>query len=127
VATGRSGFGLDEYTITVSGLNILLAPGTYWLQVTPIDSGSGRSFLSTTSGLNAVGTPPGNNGNSFFDSSVFGAAFSPASDFVGSDNDNFSLGVVGVVSAVPEPSSLAMVGVGALLGGVFLRRKLRAS
>jgi hypothetical protein len=57
-ATGRS-LLITEYTVEV-GLNVLLNSGTYWLTVSPIDSGSGRSFVSTTSGTGAVGTPPGN-------------------------------------------------------------------
>ena len=63
---------LDEYTIQVTGLNVNLGPGTYWLNVCPIDSGTGRSFNSTTVGANAIGQPPGNDVNSFFDSTFFG-------------------------------------------------------
>src|SRR5262249_45561472 len=88
--TGRTGFGYTEYMVEVTGLSIDLAPGTYWLSVTPVDSGRGRSFDSTTSGTNAVGTPPGNNDNSFFDSTFFGANFAPASSYVGTSPADFS-------------------------------------
>jgi hypothetical protein len=57
--TGRSGFGFTEYMVEVTGLNVNLAPGTYWLNVTPIGNGAGASFDSQTSGANAVGMPPG--------------------------------------------------------------------
>src|SRR5204862_6336608 len=57
--TGRSGFGFTEFMIEVTGLNVNLPPGTYWLNVTPIGDLTGRSFDSTTSGANCVGTPCG--------------------------------------------------------------------
>ena len=73
--TGRSGFGFTEFMVEVTGLNVHLAPGTYWLNVTVIGDLTGRSFDSTTSGANCVGTPCGNNLNAFFDSNFFGANF----------------------------------------------------
>src|ERR1700736_6205699 len=46
--TGRSGFGFTEYMVEVTGLNLTLsalpAGQYYWLNVTPIGDGSGRSF-----------------------------------------------------------------------------------
>src|SRR5207237_348379 len=62
--TGRGGFGFLEYMVEVTGLNVFLpmlpSGQHYWLNVTPVDNGTGRSFNSTTSGANAVGMPPGN-------------------------------------------------------------------
>jgi hypothetical protein len=52
----------------VTGLNIHLAPGTYWLNVTPAghdNSGYDFSLAYPTSGTNCVGAPCGNDGNSF--------------------------------------------------------------
>src|SRR5688500_3541098 len=62
--TGRSGFGMDERTVRVSGLSVNLAAGTYFVSVTPVGGGSGRSYVSSTAGANGVGSPLAN-GNSF--------------------------------------------------------------
>ena len=123
-STGRSGFGLNEATIEVSGLNVYLAPGTYWLSVTPIGFGSGRSFVSTTSGTNAIGTPAGNNANSFWTSSTFGSNFSDTAGVMGRPSD-FSLGVRGNVgSPVPEPGNIALIiGMGVTATGFATRRR----
>ena len=59
--TGNSAFGFDEFTVEVP-VDVHLDSGTYWLNVTPIGNldGFSRSFDSTTSGANCVGTPCGN-------------------------------------------------------------------
>jgi hypothetical protein len=89
--TGRSGFGYTEYSVQVNGIFVHLPPGNYFLNVTPIGDLSGRSFVSTTSGANAVGQPPGDNQNAFFDSNIFGADFQSTAD-LGEPYD-FSMGV----------------------------------
>ena len=108
-------FGFSEYTAQVLNLNIHLTPGTYFLNVTPVGNGFGRSFDSDTSGLNCVGTPCGNNGNAFFDSNFSGAHYQ------GPINTDFSMGVIGTV--VPEPATVPLLacGVAALL--IALRRR----
>jgi hypothetical protein len=117
--TGRTAFNYPEQMVTVTGLSINLVAGTrYWLNVTPTDGGTGRSFNSATSGAGCVGTPCGNNQNAFFNSSYFGAFFLPTSA-EGQPYD-FSNGVIGV----PEPATIALLtcGVGALLIAVRRRR-----
>ncbi|HEY3662503.1 MAG TPA: hypothetical protein VGL24_05060 [Chthoniobacterales bacterium] len=94
--TGRSGFGFTEYMVAVEGLSVHLAPGTYFLNVTPTGDLTGRSFDSTTSGANCVGTPCGNNQNAFFDSNFFGANFTSTAN-EGQPYD-FSMGVNGSVT-----------------------------
>jgi hypothetical protein len=121
--TGRSGFGFTEYMVEVTGLNVflpMLPPGQhYWLNVTPVGNGTGRSFNSTTSGANCVGSPCGNDGNEFYNSTSFGDFFQ------GPGAQDFSNGVIGTV--VPEPATVTLLtcGVGALLIAVRSRRKRR--
>lgn len=109
--------GQPVVRVSVSGLNIRLAPGTYWLGVAPFhdeeDSYSyPASVIATTSGANAVGTPPGNNGNSFIE--AYGPIFS--------DSGDYSMGIEG--TAVPEPSSiLSLLTFGALTLGFRRSRK----
>ena len=121
--TGRSGFGYTEYMVEVTGLNVFLpmlpSGQHYWLNVTPVGNGTGRSFNSTTSGTNCVGTPCGNDQNAFFNSTYLGVYFE-------SLPYDFSNGVIGTV--VPEPSFWAMVAIGAvvLIGVQRLRRRKKA-
>src|SRR6266481_6581330 len=100
--TGRGGFGFQEFMVEVTGLNVSLAPGTYWLNVTVIGDLSGRSFDSTTSGANCVGTPCGNNQNAFFNSNFFGANFTSTSN-EGQPTD-FSMGVIGSIGGGGTPT-----------------------
>jgi len=120
IATGRSGFGYNEYQAMVSGLNIELTAGTYWLAVTPNSNGSGETFISTTSG--AGGINPDLSGNSYLQSPYFGAYYEQSSDFLGYNTPGFSMGVVGTVAnGTPEPASFALIAGG--LGLIGLARK----
>ncbi len=79
-------------TISVSGLNVILEPGTYWLNITP-DSATGRLFADSTSGSNSQ------------DVTLQGQAiwYEPnVQDFSPTSLD-FSAGATGEV--VPEPST----------------------
>jgi hypothetical protein len=122
-ATGRSGFTFDEYTIQVTGLNVELDPGTYWLSVSPIGPGSevSYSFLSLTSGTNAVGQPPGNDDNSFFDSTYANFASAKTSFNPAISSADFSMGVGGQ-DPVPVPPTVWLLGSG-LVGLWYLRRR----
>ncbi len=103
--TGRTAWwGFPEYTIAVSGLNLYLNPGTYWLSVSPLvgndapSSGYWSSYISQTWGANAVGAPLGNDGNSFKYYPAAGYYFAP-DEF----NEDWSMGIAGTV--VPEPTT----------------------
>jgi hypothetical protein len=104
-----SGSDYSVYTVTASGLNINLSPGTYWLSVIPqyiSDSPTDAPFsnIATTSGTNAVGIPPGNNGRTF--ELRYGPSFLPSNP----GTRDFSMGIDGRVSrSVPEPSSVLSI------------------
>jgi hypothetical protein len=113
-----------EYRVEVIGLNVFLpmlpSGQHYWLNVTPVGTGTGRSFNTTTSGTNCVGTPCGNDQNAFFNSTFFGTNFTSTSNE--SQPYDYSMGVIGNV--VPEPLPWAMMAMGAvvLVGVQQLRR-----
>lgn len=120
--TGRGGFGFTEFQNLVTGLNINLGPGMYWMTVVPeAPNQAGRSFNSNTFGLNSIGSDVQN--EQFFNSSFFGANFTNA------NNEGvfplFSDGVIGNLGqqGVPEPASLMLFGSSILgVAGVIRRR-----
>ncbi len=116
-------FGYTEYSFNATGLNVSLTSGTYFLNVTPIGNGFGRSFDSDTSGAGCIGTPCGNNDNAFFDSNFFGVTYQGSST-EGQPTD-FSMGVQGFI---PEPATWAMMAMGAvvLIGVEQLVRRKKA-
>jgi hypothetical protein len=118
--TGRSGFGRTEYQVMVTGLSVTLnalpTGQFYWLNVTPVVplDVAGQSFNSTTSGTNCVGTPCGNDGNSFWDSNLFGVIFTSTTAIYGPGTWDQSMGVNGTAGCetptptpTPTPSATA--------------------
>jgi hypothetical protein len=115
--------GFFEYSIEVAGLNVFLAPGTYWLSVSPlvgVDTGSVyKSYASLTLKANAVGTPATNNGNSFLNSAHLGQNYQYKSN-------DYSMGVAGSSASIPEPSTFAVMVIGLIgLAGYRCRRRRR--
>lgn len=102
VTSSTDSFGNTLYHVVVNGLDVSLAQGTYWLGLQPISSTFG--YVVTTSGANAVGSPPGNDGDSFQNDN-FG------DDFAGTTKD-FSLAVIGATATAPEPTTLPLMAVG---------------
>jgi hypothetical protein len=117
-------FGYTEYSVNAMNLSFMLTSGTYFLNVTPVGNGVGRSFDSDTSGVGCIGTPCGNNGNDYFDSNFFGANYQPPCHET--QPCDFSMGVQGFT--VPEPPPWAMMAMGAvvLIGVQQLRRRKQA-
>jgi hypothetical protein len=111
--TGRKGFGLNEYTIEVTGLNVKLTAGTYWLSVAPIGDESSFGYITTTSGANAIGTI--SNGNAFDNDPGFGfpAGYYNATTNIDPRLVNFSMGIGGVdPPEVPLPGAVWLLGSG---------------
>ncbi|BDC47933.1 hypothetical protein F183_A02490 [Bryobacterales bacterium F-183] len=122
VATGRTILGNPESTVTVSGLSIFLAPGTYWMTVTPRNlSTTARSYQTSTFGANAIGTIPPN--ESYRNSPAFGQNFVTILA-----SGAFSSGAYIQSASVPEPMELSflLLGAGGLLG-IARRRSNRRS
>jgi hypothetical protein len=93
--TLRSALGdLVEYSLVVSGLNVILPTGTYWLSVVPIGYGLGNSYIGITSGHSGVGSPKGNDNRSFFNS-LGGPAYVSTDSllYTASGNYDFSMGL----------------------------------
>jgi hypothetical protein len=112
-----------EYQFSVAVPSVVLTGGTYWLAVLPVDQNAffnDVSYIETTSGANAIGMPQGNDGNSYVTNNLpagNGALnFATGLSVLGPDGltapVDFSMGVSG--SAVPEPSSLLLLGLGAV-------------
>ena len=87
-----------EYEFRVLGLDFVLPPGTYWLNVTPL---GGELLISPTSGANGVGTPIGANGGALWWWSDLFHNYDAVAE-------GFSMGVAG--APLPEPgASLASI------------------
>jgi len=111
--TGRTTGGFVEYTVgvNISSLGIILAPGDYWLQVSPI--GGNTWYNSTTMGANGINKVNGHNGLSL-----------SGGNYIARHTD-YSMGINGQ-AVTPEGSSLAMIALGGLPIAIGFRRKFRS-
>jgi hypothetical protein len=102
--------GFTELEIKVTRLSLFLpvlpAGQFYWLNVTPINDLTSRSFISETIGANCVGTPCGNDGNTFWNSNYFNIKWRlNAVQYPGRDpHDDYSMGVNGTMVPAPTPT-----------------------
>jgi hypothetical protein len=99
-ATGRSAFGLTEYTIMVTGISCpVLEKGTYWMTLVPTVPSLGYlSDVEDSTPANAEGPGISVIDDSFFYSPNFGfSSFTATAPTVcgGIGCDNFSVGVIG--------------------------------
>jgi hypothetical protein len=102
-ATGRSAFGLLEYTILVTGISCpTLEAGTYWMTLVPtVPSLAYLSDVEDSTPANAEGPGISVIDDSFFYSPSFGFnSFTPTAPTVcgGIGCDNFSVGVIGTAT-----------------------------
>jgi hypothetical protein len=132
---------------TVSGLNVMLTAGTYWLALAPIGltgvaDPKSDIYLGSTSGLNGVNALI--DGDFFVKSTNFNAYnyVEPAAGEFSWTGRNFALGVLGTQitsnppandpappanTTVPEPSTYVLMATGlAALGLVARRRRVSA-
>jgi hypothetical protein len=120
-----------EFHLTASVASVTLTAGTYWVAVAPdsaytasasdaLNYYGSQAFEETTSGAKAVGTPKGNDGNSF----LFNDLSGPGNlNYVSSSLD-YSEGVVGL--ATPEPTGfLPAVGLAGIAWLASRRRRVR--
>jgi uncharacterized protein (TIGR03437 family) len=86
--------GRTLYRVQVDGLRVQLAPGTYWLSVAPVVS---TSVICATLGAHSVGTPAGNDGQAYYNTTpnvgTFNFKMATGTGQVGSTGD-YSLGVL---------------------------------
>jgi len=85
--------------ISVSGLNITLPPGQYWMNVTPQTNGT-KLVANSTSGVNEINATLTN----------AGLWYEPQFENYTSVGTDFSIGIMGVpVASAPEPASWALM------------------
>jgi hypothetical protein len=109
-------------TVTLSGLSIYLAPGSYWIGFTPIvDLSVGQQFqlVASTVGNDSGVRNPGNgfaDGSDWMTTSVFNADSPDGSITINGDE----------VASAPEPGTASLFGAGGLLLAGLLKRVRRS-
>jgi hypothetical protein len=100
--TGREPFGFTEYSLKIKiSPPVVLAAGTYWLNITPQCTDSGNSdcdiaqyYWDNTFGLNNYSKVPPSS-DSFFNSSYFGFDYSNLCEVSATGCQVLSFGIIG--------------------------------
>jgi len=123
---GNIGFnGAPAYFLTVSGLNLQLAAGEYWIGLTAIGAiggSSGENEFET--GFSTVNSAGAKEGSAFINPGAYwgyGSSWQQETNVSGDPTPDFSaIDIQG--SAAPEPVSIALLGLG-VVGLISRRRK----
>ena len=91
-----------DYRIEVDNLKVVLPAGRYWLSVTPVTVNTG-AYLSGTVGQNAIGDPPGTDGDAFVYNAFTGTYWLPPETLSASLAKDFSQGVMVAPPSIPIP------------------------
>ena len=117
--TGRP----SEYTVAVSGLSLDLAPGVYFMNVSPV-APIQIYYVSDSDGTNAVGVPGPSNAFREDSYNVDGTLQVTVGELA---SDRMSMGVIGIGAvAVPEPATFVCCAEAAvMLVGLSIWRRRR--
>ncbi len=122
---GNSNFS-TYFTGSVSGLTVSLGPGTYWMEISPFLANFDETFLLGANGANGVHAAI--DGQSFVSGPYWSGMQSVGGylqQFTQRSTYDFSYGAVSAQASTPEPGSLALAGLGAMLVGLGRRKRRR--
>jgi hypothetical protein len=121
-AADGNNYILPEYQVSAAVPTVTLTAGTYWMAIAPDSAGyySDQDYIETTGGANSIDLPQGTNGDSYINNSLSG----PGSLSFAPSSLDFSAGVIGTETSVPEPVTLPAV-TAFIVGAVWLSRRRR--